>query len=309
MVYQNLRDSVDSWLSQHHLLYRMHLPITTTQIALINSITNAMETSPLQYRFPTPCDNTLAPHESLSLQQLGLSARGAPRANGQIYLRPRPVKSGTVLAELIADRLVYSGKACIEGNEWGLYFGKLNSQTSGIILIFSLLAILESEDWGKVTFVRDRFRHTCLGHWFYRKFSGDMAMSSTSISQEDNTSGGELLTASEDEEDMAVDSVDQNRNEVNTLFIYADNSLIDHRCLCCDQLCLSHHFFKEHDFFLLNSGCQVGHLPYRIAHILSLSKPLLKLFTNLQLNNPKPKIRYYQLQAMMSVVLFGPSRL
>ena len=130
MVYQNLRDSVDSWLGQHHLLYHMHLPITTTQIDLITSITSAMETLPLQYQFPTPRDNTLAPHESLSLQQLGLSARGAPRANGQIYLRPRPVKSGTVLADLIADRPVYSGKPCIEGNEWGLYFGEFQFQTS-----------------------------------------------------------------------------------------------------------------------------------------------------------------------------------
>ncbi len=140
MVYQNLRDSVDSWLSQHHLLYRMHLPITTTQIALITSITTAMETSPLQYQFPTPRDNTLAPHESLSLQQLGLSAKGAPRTNGQIYLRPRPMKSGTVLADLITDRPVYSGKPCIEGDEWGLYFGKLDFSnmivTSHIVLIF-----------------------------------------------------------------------------------------------------------------------------------------------------------------------------
>jgi hypothetical protein len=110
----------------------MHLPITTTQIDLITSITSAMETSPLQYQFPTPGDNTLAPHELLSLQQLGLSARGAPRTNGQIYLRPRPVKSGTVLADLIGDRLVYSGKACIEGNEWGLYFGKFKFSFSNL---------------------------------------------------------------------------------------------------------------------------------------------------------------------------------
>ena len=88
---------------------------------------------------------------------------------------------------------------------------------------------MESEDWGKVTFVQDRFRHTCLGYWFYRKFSGDMAMSFSSIPQEDDTSGGELLT--EGEENMAVDSVDQNRNEANTLFICANNSLIHHRCL------------------------------------------------------------------------------
>src|SRR5260221_13038072 len=98
----------------------MHLPISTSQLTLITSIMTAMETLPLKYQFPTPRDNTLAPHESLSLQQLGLSAKGAPRANGQIYLRPRFVKSGTVLSDLIADKFGYAGKACIEGNEWGL---------------------------------------------------------------------------------------------------------------------------------------------------------------------------------------------
>jgi len=95
----------------------MHLPISTTQIALITSIMTAMETSPLQYQFSTPCDNTLAPHELLPLQQLGLSARGALQTNGQIYLQPWPVKSNIVLADLIADKPVYSEKPCIEGNE------------------------------------------------------------------------------------------------------------------------------------------------------------------------------------------------
>ncbi len=38
-------------------------------------------------------------------------------------------------------------------------------------------------------------------------------MSSTSMAHEDNTSGGEPLT--EGEENMAIDSVDQNRNEVS----------------------------------------------------------------------------------------------
>jgi hypothetical protein len=54
-------------------------------------------------------------------------------------------------------------------------------------------------------------------------------MSSTSISQDENTSGGELLT--EGEEDMEVDSVDQSINGVNTPFICADSLLIGHRCL------------------------------------------------------------------------------
>ncbi len=95
------------------------------------------------------------------------------------------------------------------------------------MLIFLLLALLELEDSGRVTFVWDRSRHTCLGYWFYRKFSGDMAMSSTDIAYEDNTSGGEPLTDLEAENNMAIDSVDQDHNRVslNALFICADNLL------------------------------------------------------------------------------------
>lgn len=123
-MYQNLRDSVDSWLIEHHLLHRMHLSITTPQISLIEAIITAMKSSPLQYQFPDPRDAALAPHESLPLQPLGLSGKGVPRANGQIYLRPKPVKPGTTLSDLVANKIVYSGKPCIEGSEWGVYFGK-----------------------------------------------------------------------------------------------------------------------------------------------------------------------------------------
>ena len=94
-----------------------------------------MVTSPLHYQFPSPRDSTLAPHESLSLQPLGLSGKGAPRANGQIYLRPRPVKPEITLSDLMADKAVYSGKPCIEGNEWGLYVSKLGSMFSQLILM------------------------------------------------------------------------------------------------------------------------------------------------------------------------------
>ena len=94
-----------------------------------------MITSPLQYQFPSPRDSTLAPHESLSLQPLGLSAKGAPQANGQIYLRPKPVKSGITLSDLMVDRTVYSGKPCIKGSKWGLYFSKLGSMFSQIMLM------------------------------------------------------------------------------------------------------------------------------------------------------------------------------
>lgn len=78
LVHQNLRDSVDSWLAQHHLLYRMNLPVSTTQVALITAVMAAMETSPLRYQFPTLHNETFASHETLALQPLGLSAKGAP---------------------------------------------------------------------------------------------------------------------------------------------------------------------------------------------------------------------------------------
>jgi hypothetical protein len=99
-----------------------------------------MTTSPLQYQFPAPRDEGLALHESLSLQPLGLSGKGAPRANGQIYLRPMTVKPGILLANLMNETYVYSGKPCIEGSEWALYLSKLNFIILHMILMlfFSL---------------------------------------------------------------------------------------------------------------------------------------------------------------------------
>ena len=102
----------------------MNLPTSTSHISLITSITTAMTTSPLQYKFPSPRSEGLAVHETLSLQPLCLSAKGAPRANGQIYLRPVSVKSGILLENLMSDVYAFSGKPCIEGNEWALNFGK-----------------------------------------------------------------------------------------------------------------------------------------------------------------------------------------
>ena len=102
----------------------------------MTSISTAMTTSPLQYQFPAPRDEGLALHESLSLQPLGLSGKGAPWANGQIYLRPMTVKSGTLLANLINEIYVYSGKPCIEGSEWALYFSKLDFVNLYMILIY-----------------------------------------------------------------------------------------------------------------------------------------------------------------------------
>jgi hypothetical protein len=104
----------------------MTLPTSTSHISIITSIITSMTTSPLQYQFPSPRDTTLALHKSLPLQPLRLSGKGAPRVNGQIYLQHRPVKSETVLTDLMDDNYGYSGKPCIEGNEWALYFSKLS---------------------------------------------------------------------------------------------------------------------------------------------------------------------------------------
>ena len=73
-------------------------------------------------------------------------------------------------------------------------------------MIFYTL-VISSES---VTFVRDRSRHTCLGYWFYRRFSGDMARPSAGISHDDNSSGGELLTESDG------DTMNEDDNEVNS---------------------------------------------------------------------------------------------
>ena len=170
-----------------------------------------MTSSSLRYEFPSPRDETLALHESLSLLPLGLSGKGAPCNNGQIYLRQKPARSGTVLADLMADTYVYSGRPCIEGNEWALNFSEAISMILCIILILHS-PVISSES---VTFVRDHSRHTCLGYWFYRRFSGDIARPSTSISYDDDSSGGEALTESEDDT-----AINENDNEVNCLSIF-----------------------------------------------------------------------------------------
>jgi hypothetical protein len=45
------------------------------------------------------------------------------------------VKQEITLSDLMVDKTVYSGKPCIEGSEWGLYFSKLGSMVSQIILM------------------------------------------------------------------------------------------------------------------------------------------------------------------------------
>ncbi len=85
-----------------------------------------MQLSPMQYRFPPPRDTSLALHEALPLQPLGLSRKGIPRqADGRVCLRPRPVKLGQVLSEIMQDKVVFAGKPCIEENTWALYFGMI----------------------------------------------------------------------------------------------------------------------------------------------------------------------------------------
>ena len=87
-------------------------------------VITAMKSSPSQYQFPPPRDSIFAAHEVLPLQPLGLTARGVARVgNGQVYLRPMPVHLEASLSTLIADKLVYAARCCVEGNEWAIYLG------------------------------------------------------------------------------------------------------------------------------------------------------------------------------------------
>lgn len=87
-------------------------------------ISQAMGASPTQYQFPPPRDPSFQSHESLPLQPLGLSGRGIPRQNGQVYLRPRAIRSQTPLSEFAQDKIVFAGKPCIEENRWAIYFSQ-----------------------------------------------------------------------------------------------------------------------------------------------------------------------------------------
>ena len=146
-MYQNLRDSVDSWLSQHHLLYQYHLPVSTSHQALIEMVITAMKSSPSQYQFPPPRDSHFAMHELLPLQPLGLVSRGIPRPNGQVHLRPLTMRPGAPLSSLITDRAIFAAKSCVEGNEWAIYLSNchilifLSSLLTLITIFYSLLLL------------------------------------------------------------------------------------------------------------------------------------------------------------------------
>jgi hypothetical protein len=107
-------------------LYRYELPVTTTHQSLIEMVSASMQSSPKRYQFPPSRDPSLAAHETLPLSPLGLSSKGTPRrADGRVILRPRNLKQGQLLSEIMYDTVGYGGKSCIEENTWALYFGML----------------------------------------------------------------------------------------------------------------------------------------------------------------------------------------
>jgi hypothetical protein len=105
-------------------------------------------------------------------------------------------------------------------------------------------------------------------------------------------SGGEPLTEGK-EENMAVDTQVRTHNQV--MFSFLDSLTISykfsfHRCQHLQwskHLKLSHRLINNQDFFLLHFGLQPGHPLHRPSLIRSLLKPLLKVFTKVQLDNLK----------------------
>ncbi|KAF8804651.1 hypothetical protein BYT27DRAFT_7213790 [Phlegmacium glaucopus] len=67
-LYPELRDSVNLFLQQYHLIYRYNLPLDTTVLMLLGNTSQAMQSSPMH-------------HEATPLMLLGLVARGIPRAS------------------------------------------------------------------------------------------------------------------------------------------------------------------------------------------------------------------------------------
>src|SRR5271155_425003 len=81
ILYRFLRDTVDGWLTERHLLYRMEVPLLRTLQDLIGLISRYMEESPLAYQFQA-LSFLIVQHESLPLQLLGLANKGTACVNG-----------------------------------------------------------------------------------------------------------------------------------------------------------------------------------------------------------------------------------
>ena len=125
-LYPDLRDSVNLFLQQYHLLYRYNLPLDTTVLMILENVSQSMQSSPKQYIFWSVVPSAfIAAHEATPLMLLGLVARGIPQvSDGVIRLRGMQVSPSLTLGTIAVDR-TYASSLCIEDDSLVLHLGSL----------------------------------------------------------------------------------------------------------------------------------------------------------------------------------------
>ena len=112
ILYRFRLESVNDFLAQHGLLYRLDVSASTNIVALIDLVMGRMRASPQEYQWNTQGNATAHAHEALPLLPLSVVNRGIPRqsrlGNNHIFLRREPVDPARTVLSLIRDRRLYS---------------------------------------------------------------------------------------------------------------------------------------------------------------------------------------------------------
>jgi hypothetical protein len=124
ILFQVSGDSFAHFLEEHNLLFNHELPLDSSLISLIDTVTLDMQSSASRYQFsPIPRRAT-----SRHLLLLGLVNRGQGRGPArQSYLRPWPSDNETTIRSLAQDRYNFSNPLCIDrrANRFIIYLGIL----------------------------------------------------------------------------------------------------------------------------------------------------------------------------------------
>lgn len=121
------RDSFNSTLESHDLIYHYDLPTSTPVTSLIERVANDMQASAAGYQFSS--NNSRASflsHEVLPLQLLSIVNRGIPRPNDhQIRLRRTGHSEDQTIANLAFNRTLYAiPSIAFEGNRFVIHLSK-----------------------------------------------------------------------------------------------------------------------------------------------------------------------------------------
>jgi hypothetical protein len=123
ILYRFRLESVNDFLEEHGLLYRLDVVASTNIIALIDLVMGRMRASPQGYQWNTQGNVTTHAHEALPLLPLSVVNRGVPRqsrsGNNQIFLRREPVNPASTVLTFIRNRRSYSPSMhCVENSRY-----------------------------------------------------------------------------------------------------------------------------------------------------------------------------------------------